>query len=88
VTRCLPDELDLVHEYTRVYQSATRCISDRSQTVWLLERYTDSVDMPKQIRVETPTATDQGRPLQTGRDLSADRGRSVHDRVIEFDRGT
>ena len=41
-----------------------------------------------QIRVGIPTTTDQGRPLLTGRDPSADRGRPFHDRIIEFDRGT
>ena len=52
IYRCHPDEFDLVHDYTRLYQSATRCISDRFQTVWRLECYTDV----KQIRLETPTA--------------------------------
>ncbi len=33
----------VIHEFTR----ATRCISDRFQTVWLLEGYTDFCDISK-----------------------------------------
>ena len=71
-SRCIPDELDLVHEYTRVYQSATRCISDRFPTVWLLDRYTDFFDVSKKSVLKPrplPTKVDRcrpgGTPLQT-----------------------
>jgi hypothetical protein len=64
MTRCLPEVLNLVHEYTRVYQSST-CILDRFQTVWLLERHTDCFDMyntsvlkPRSL----PTNVDYCRP--------------------------
>ena len=67
-----------------MYQSATRCISDRMASR-VLHGFFLHV---KKLRVETPTPTDQGRPLYTGRNHSADRGRSFHDRMIEFDRGT
>ena len=44
--------------------------------------------MSNKIRVETPTKVDRCRSLQTGRDPSADRGKSFHDRTTEFDGGT